>query len=172
MGRAGIIIERIAGMKDFDMISDLNLKCAGQDDIYLLALVCGQFYRSVLGFLGILGLHIKGLGNPVLEGCGKVVIGHAVRLLNLLSLALLRIDEFCEVRRLTFDKVSYVYAESLRAAVKESKVQVLLSRFTGNVFLFGYTCLLRHKGSGVVQNLTKFADSLRHLDNLEIETLC
>ena len=170
MRRAGIVVDAVPGVQHAHVLAHLHLQLALDHDVAFLSFVSGQldvfFFR-----LGAVGrLHVQGLRNPVPEGRRHVVVHHVVGFLNPLSFALAGHREGIQVRAGTFDNVPDVHAERQRAAVKESEVQIAPPHLAVNILLLGHAGLVRHLRDGEVLNLAKFADPVRHLLNLVIQS--
>ena len=86
MGYGAVIINAVTGMQNFNVITHLDLQRTFDNNITFLTLVGGQLNVGVLG-LGIkFRDNIKRFCNSVFKGSSQVKIGHAVGLLNLLTL--------------------------------------------------------------------------------------
>ena len=144
MGRARIVIDGIAGAQDLAVGAHLHLQMAADDQIKLLTLVGGQGDLLALGRFIVLRHGIQRIGDAVLERGSHVVIGHAVGFFDALAVARPGQGVGGQRRAAALDQVGYIDTEGQRAAVQESKVEVMLTRLAGKVFGSGDSCLLRH----------------------------
>ena len=69
MGDGGIIVDTITLVQNLDMVADLHLQGALDDDITFLPFVGSQFDFGILRIFGIVGNDIKGFGNS--DVCNK-----------------------------------------------------------------------------------------------------
>ena len=137
MGRAAVVIRRVALVQNFYVIAYLNFKRAFYDKVALLTLVRGQFYRTGLSFFAVHGTNEQRLCYSVFKSRSKVIINHSVGLFYLLPLAVSHDGISRELRTRTLYYIRYVYAENLRATIQKSKVQIHFAAFAGEILVYG-----------------------------------
>ena len=165
-----VIVDAVALVQDLDMLADLHLHAALDDEVAFLPDVAGQLDIGVERAVGILVFHKQGIGDPVLEVRSHVVVDHLVRLLDLLPLARARERVGAELRALALDEVGHVDAEGQRAPVKKRERQIASARLAEEIFLDADAGLPGHLGRCEAGDLTKLADAARHLLNFVIKS--
>ena len=104
------------------MLAHLDLQLAGEDDVELLALVGGAVDGPQLGLVAVLGHHIQGLGHPLFEPCGHIIVCHAVGVLDMLALPGPGEGVVAQAGAGALDDIGDIHAEGLGAAVDEGEV--------------------------------------------------
>ncbi len=166
---AAIVIDAVAGMQNFHVTAHLHFERALDHDIALLPGVGSELDLLVLRGFVIYAAHEQGFRDPVLEGVGKVVIGHTVRLRDLLTVSYASDDIRVQHGGIPLDDIRHVYAERFRTAINEGKVQIAVAPLTDLVLLFGDTGLFRHLRRRKSFYLSEFADALRHFFDLSVQ---
>ena len=159
----GIKVDGIAGTENLLMIADLHHQLSLDDDIDLLTVMSGQLHGLTLRLGIVLALDIERLRDTVLERVSEVIIGHAVRLRDLLTESAAGHGIGFQVRGDTLNDLGDIDVQRLRDAVDERKVQILLARFTRDVLILGDVGERRHLGDRLALELAQLADSGRHL---------
>ncbi len=152
------------------MAAHLDLQGALDDDVDLLALVGGQLDIATLRTGGVFRHHVQGLGDPVPEGSGQGVVGHAVGLFDDLPLSLAGDGVADQGGGRAFDDVGHVHAQSQGAAVNEGEGQVPLAPFAAPVFLHGNVGFLRHFLLGVAFDGAQLGNPGRHAADLVFQS--
>ena len=153
------------------MVAQLHLQIAADDYVALLTLMGGDLDGSELSFGGELGLDIERLGNTVTETVSQVVVGHAVGLLNALSLALAGESVAAEAGCGALDKLRNVNAQSLGAHIEEGEVQILLAGLVGCVFVGRDADFLCHILLGVAEDGAQFLNTAGYLHDFEFKSV-
>ncbi len=109
------------------MIADLYHQLSLDNDIDLLTVMGGQLHGLTLRLGIVFTLDIQGLRDTVLERVGEVIIGHAVRLRDLLTESATGHGVGFEVRGDTLDDLGDIDVQRLRDAVDEREVEILLT---------------------------------------------
>ena len=169
MGGGGVIVDGVPGVEDLLVFPDLDLQGPFDDDVEFLPFVGGQLDVLPGGLFVIFHFHVQRFGDTVLEGGGHVVVGHPVGVVDLLPFALSGDGVSGQRGGLPFDDVGDVYAQRQRASVNERKVQIVQTRFAGDVFRFGDAGFGCHIGRGVSFNFPQFPDSCGHFLDLELQ---
>ena len=169
VGDGGVVVNGVPGVEDLLVFTDLDLQSPFDDDIEFLPFVGGHFDILSGGFFIVFHFHVQRLGDTVLEGGRHVVVGHPVGVVDLLSFALSGDGVAGQGGGLPFDDIGYVNAQRQCAAVNKRKVQVIQTRFAGDVFCFGHACLGCHFGGGISFDLTQIPDTCRHFLDLELQ---
>ena len=133
--RAAVVIDAVTGAEDLAVLADLHLEASLHDDVALLPVVLGQVDRAVLRLLVVDAAHIERLRDPVLEGIGQVVVGHAVRAGDLLAAAGPGQRVGAQVRAVPLEDIRDGYLERQCAPVNEGKVQIVPAFFAVQIFL-------------------------------------
>ena len=167
--RGGAEVDTVSGTQRGAVLAHLNQKVSGNDQVKLLAVVTGQLYVPVLGILVIAALYIERLGNPVLEGIGKVVISHAVGVGDLLTASGSGYGEGLKRGAVTFDDIGYVNAQRQCAAVDEREVQIPCSGLAGKVLFPCSLGLGGHLVCGKALDFPQFLDSRSHFLDFVIQ---
>ena len=165
-----VIVDAVALVQDLDMLADLHLHAALDDEIAFLPDVAGQLDIGVERAVGILVFHKQGIGDPVLEVRCHVVVDHLVCLLDLLPLACARKRVGAELRTLALDEVGHVDAKGQRAPVEKRERQIASARLAEEIFLDADAGLPGHLGRREAGDLTKLADTARHLLNFVVKS--
>ena len=169
VGRVGVVVDRVAGAEDLIMGTDLHLQVALEHQVELLALVGRQGDLLPLGSLIVFGLDVQRLGDTVLVGRGHVVVGHAVGLLDALTVACTGQVVGGQRRAGALDQVGHVNAQHLRAAVQEREVQIALAALTGQVIRHGHAGLQRHLRRCEALDLAQLLYSVGHFHDRQIK---
>ena len=168
--RRAVIIYRVALVQYLGMVADLDLKAARKDDIALLPLMGGKLDVLGLCLLAVGRYDIKRLGNTVFKGSRHIIIGHAVRLVYLLTAAASCDGVACKPRAGALDNVGNINAERQSAAVKESKRKVAFSCLAVNVFGSSHTGLFSHFFDRQTDYLAQRLYSACHFGNFEFKS--
>ena len=172
MGRTRIVIDGIAWSQHLAMGAHLHLQVAADDQIKLLALMGGQRDFPALGGLIVLRHGVQRLSNAVFIGRGHVVIGHAMGLLNALSIPRPGQGVGGQRGAAALDQVGHIHAEGQGAAVQKGEVQVALARFAGQVFRRGNAGFFGHLGRAQALHLAQLSNARRHFTDRQIKTGC
>ncbi|MPM61140.1 hypothetical protein SDC9_107994 [bioreactor metagenome] len=121
VGNRAVVVSTVAGAQNFDMRTDLHLKRSADYEVAFLAFVAGELNAFLLRFRHIGALDVQRLGNTVLKRGGKVVVNHAVRLLDARAFARAGDGVPLQRRARALDDVGDVDAKRHRAAVDERK---------------------------------------------------
>ena len=170
MGRAGIVIDGVAGPQDLAVGAHLNLEVPADDQVEFLALVGGQRDILALGGFVVFRQGVQRVGDAVFEGGSHVVIGHAVGLLNALAFPRPGQVKGAQGGAAALDQIGDVHAEGQGAAIEEGEVQVVLARLAGQVFGGGNAGLFRHLGRAEALHQAQLADTRRHFLDRQIQS--
>ena len=169
VGGAGIIVDAVPGAQNLAVLAHLDLQVAADHDVAFLALVGGEGDVPALRVGVVLTVDVQRLRDFVLKGGGQAVIGHAVGLFDLLTLALAGDGVASQLGAGTLDDVGDIHVEGQGTAVDKGEGQVMKACLTGVVFLQGYVGEYRHLLGGEAHDLPQLTDTACHLMELEIQ---
>ena len=113
--------------------------------------------------LYVIELHIERQGYTVTEARGKVVAHHIVSLLYSLSVALARERVMTELRALTLENISHIYAEAESTVIEKGNAEIAVSRLALLLLVLANARTLRHILYGKARNKTKLLNTVSDL---------
>ena len=160
VGRGGVIVDRVAGAEDLGVIAQLDLQMAADDDVQLLAFVCGCLHRMELSVGVEYAVDEQRLGHTSAEFVRQSVIGHAVGVVDDAALPGAGEDVAAQTRRHALDKLAHVYGEDLGYRVQEAEVQLFPARLVVDIVVLGHAQPAGHVRFGEAFDLAQFADTV------------
>ena len=149
------------------MVADLHSQGSADNDIKLLTGMSCE--GNIIAALIRIASDEKRFTNLIFKCCRKIIIFHAVGVVDLKTLAASCDRVRCENGTFTLDNIIDINIESNCASVQEGKREILLAAFAGNIILDSHVGLFRHFGRSKSHDLTKLLDSPSHFVDLEIQ---
>ena len=121
MRNGTVIVDRIPGVQDLEVLADLHLQGAADDEVQFLSDMGRKLDIGVARAVTVTAHDVQRVRDPVLEARRHVVVDHLVRFGDLLTVAGAGHGIGLQLRAAALDQVGHVDAELIGAAVKESE---------------------------------------------------
>ena len=164
---AAVVVHGVARVEDLAVFADLHLQGTLDNDVAFLSLVGGHFNVAMECFLVVVDLDIQRFGDPVHERMGKVIVRHAVRVVDLLPFSAPGERVSRQRRRFALDDVGDIHAEHECAPINKREIEVALAILAGKIFRLrrsGTRCHIRNR---VALDLAQLPDSACHFFDLK-----
>ena len=119
-----VIENGVALVENVNVVSDLNLERALNDNVKLLTVVGVELHRSVLLFGNVREFYKERLGELALEGWGEVVVLNAVLLQDLKTVAASCDSKGGKSCAVTLKQINDLNAASLCAFINKSETEI------------------------------------------------